>query len=130
MSSFPSFVLRSNNGTGEVYLSVQGNTVTEICLFASKISMEQYPLDIRWLAIKSGIWAVKEVTAEQFEQAKLTFSQKAGLQTPSIPDFVPAPPVAVDNIPAFLNAPNGSIQKNVVVAQALNGMANGDGEPF
>jgi hypothetical protein len=86
MSSFPSFVLRSNNGTGEVYLSVQGNTVTEICLFASKISMEQYPLDIRWLAIKSGIWAVKEVTAEQFEQAKLTFSQKAGLQTPSIPE--------------------------------------------
>lgn len=70
MSFSPSFVLRSNNGTGEVYLSVQGNTVTEICLFASKISMEQYPLDIRWLAIKSGIWAVKEVTAEQFEQAK------------------------------------------------------------
>lgn len=111
MSFSPSFVLRSNNGTGEVYLSVQGNTVTEICLFASKISMEQYPLDIRWLAIKSGIWAVKEVTAEQFEQAKRTFSQKAGLQTPSTPDPVPAPPASVDDIPAFLTTPtpNGSI---------------------
>ena len=126
MSFSPSFFLRSNNGTGEVYLSVQGNTVTEICLFASKISMEQYPLDIRWLAIKSGIWAVKEVTAEQFEQAKLTFSQKAGLQTPPAP--VSATPAPVDDIPAFLTAPNGSIQKNVVVAQALNGISNG--EPF
>lgn len=126
MSSFPSFFLRSNNGTGEVYLSVQGNTVTEICLFSSKISMEQYPLDIRWLAIKSGIWAVKEVTAEQFEQAKLTFSKKAGLQALPDPDPVPTTPAPVDDIPAFLTAPNGSIQKNVVVAQALNGISNGE----
>ncbi len=131
MSSFPSFFLRSNNGTGEVYLRVQGDTVTEICLFASKIGMEQYPLDIRWLAIKSGIWTVKEVTAEQFEEAKLIFSRRAGLQLTLDP--LPAGPASVDDTPAFLTAPassNGPIQKNAVVAQALNGIATGDGLSF
>ena len=109
---------------------MQGDTVAEICLFAFKIGMEQYPLDIRWLAIKSGIWAVKEVTAEHFEEAKLIFSQRAGLQVLS--DLPAVGTVQGDDTPAFLTAfaSNGPIQKNAVVAQALNGIATGDGLSF
>jgi len=128
--SVPSpFFLRSNNGTGEVYFSIDGHTVTEICLFASKISLEQYPMEVKWLTIKSGIWAVKEIAAEQFEQAKLTFSQKIGLQLPVAP--IPAPAVEKD-LPAFLTAPTVPVPvaRNVVVAQALNGLAPNDGFPY
>ena len=124
--SVPSvFFLRSNNGTGEVYFCVDGHTVTEICLFSSKISFEQYPMEVKWLTIKSGIWAVKEIPAEQFEQAKLTFFQKTGMQLPAAPM-----PAAEKEIPAFLTAPSGPapVPRNVIVAQALNGI--GYGEPF
>ena len=127
--SVPSvFFLRSNNGTGEVYFCVDGHTVTEICLFSSKISFEQYPMEVKWLTIKSGIWAVKEIPAEQFEQAKLTFFQKTGVKVQVVPETlveknsttpVPDPsPVAAPSTPAS------------VIAQALNGVHNGDGFPY
>ena len=125
MSSFPSFSLRSNNGTGEVYFCVDGHTVTEICLFSTKIYLERYPMEVKWLSIKSGIWAVKEISAEQFEQAKQAFFQKVSL----LPPLTPAPAVEKE-IPAFLTTPSSPapVPQNGVVAQTLNG--TGYSKPF
>ena len=120
--SVPSpFFLRSNNGTGEVYFCVDGHTVTEICLFSTKIYFEQYPMEVKWLSIKSGIWAVKEISAEQFEQAKQAFFQKVGL----LPPVAPAPAVEKE-IPAFLTTPisPAPLPQNGKVPQALNGISH------
>lgn len=120
--SVPSpFFLRSNNGTGEVYFCVDGHTVTEICLFSTKIYLERYPMEVKWLSIKSGIWAVKEISAEQFEQAKQAFFQKVGL----LPPLTPAPAVEKE-IPAFLTAPSNPapLPQNGKVPQALNGITH------
>ena len=118
MSVSSPFFLRSNNGTGEVFFAVEGHTVTEICLFSTKIYFEQYPMEVKWLTIKSGIWAVKEISAEQFEQAKQAFSQKVGL----LPPLANAPAVEKE-IPAFLTAPSSpaALPQNGKVPQALNG---------
>jgi hypothetical protein len=127
MSVFSPFFLRSNNGTGEVFFSVDGHTITEICLFPKKISMEQYPMEVKWLTIKSGIWAVKEVPAEQFEQAKLTFFQKAGVKVQIVTEPVaekPAPPPTATTTTAV-----GSVSPSVMIAQAIN-ILQGDDLPF
>ena len=75
-------------------------------------------MEVKWLTIKSGIWAVKEIPAEQFEQAKQAFFQKVGL----LPPVVPAPAVAKE-IPAFLTTPSNTapLPQNGKVPQALNG---------
>lgn len=114
MSVSSPFFLRSNNGTGEVFFAVEGHTVTEICLFSPKISFEQYPMEVKWLTIKSGIWAVKEISAEQFEQAKLTFFQKAGVKIQIVPEpLADSPPVSPSNAHSPLvtsSAMNGSFK--------------------
>ncbi|MFN8349474.1 MAG: hypothetical protein U0X91_31025 [Spirosomataceae bacterium] len=125
MSPVLPFFLRSNNGTGEIFFSVEGHIVTEICLFSNKISMEQYPMEVKWLTIKSGIWAVKEVPAEQFEQAKLTFFQKAGVKVQMVPE-----PLAdsLPMTPANTNPPPAS--PSSIIAQAINGIRRGEGFPY
>lgn len=125
MSVSSPFFLRSNNGTGEVFFSVDGHTVTEICLFSTKIYLEQYPMEVKWLSIKSGIWAVKEISAEQFEQAKQAFLQKVGLLSPPT-----TAPVVEKEIPAILTTPvsTAPLPPNGKLPQALNGI--GHGAPF
>jgi hypothetical protein len=126
MSPVSPFFLRSNNGTGEVYFCIDGHTVTEICLFDNKISMEQYPMEVKWLTIKSGIWAVKEIPAEQFEQAKLTFFQKAGVKVRIVPE-----PTIEKPTPSPVPVPPPSAATSAtVIAQAINGIHQPDGLPF
>ena len=69
--------------------------------------------------------AVKEVSAEQFEQAKQAFFQKVGLQPP-----IPPAPAVEKEIPAFLTTPSSPVPvpQNGVVAQTLNG--TGYSKPF